>query len=381
MREALKHVGFLINPIAGMGGRVGLKGTDGVIEEARRRGAKAVAPQRARQTLRELARHLPEAPGFRWLTCAGAMGEDELLAAGFVAEDMIITHQPSIEPVAQDTKAAVASFLAQGVDLILFCGGDGTARDICEVTGLQVPILGIPSGVKMYSGVFGTNPVRTAEILLAFLQTRLTTAQVDILDLDETQYRADTWQVRLYHSALTPFEPTYTQSAKALIDVVGDNEIKASIAESLHEKFEHEPDTLVLLGPGSSVKSVAERWGLAKTLLGIDAVANGKLIGQDLNEADILTLLKKFTKCYVVLSPIGAQGFVLGRGNLQLSPKVIRAIGCDNIIVIATPAKLARTPVLQFDTGDASLDAALTEQGYVRVLTGYHRRRLVKAII
>jgi predicted polyphosphate/ATP-dependent NAD kinase len=379
----VKNIGFLINPIAGMGGRVGLKGTDGVSAEARRLGAEPVAPERAAQALAELARQLPasDALSIRWLTCSGSMGQDELLAAGFSSANIEVTYTTPVEPTAEDTRAAAAGFLARGVDLIVFCGGDGSARDICEVVGSRVPILGIPSGVKMYSGVFGTSPARTAEILLAFLQGSLTTAQVDVLDLDEAQYRDDTWQVRLYHCALTPFEPSYTQSAKALIDSADETQVKQAIAESLYEQFADEPDALILLGPGSSVRSLAQRWNVTKTLLGIDAIANGTLIASDLNESRILTLLESYSRRFLILSPIGAQGFVLGRGNLQLSPAVIRAIGCDNIIIIATPAKLARTPILRFDTGDRALDQELTRQGYVRVLTGYRRRRLVKAMV
>jgi predicted polyphosphate/ATP-dependent NAD kinase len=380
----MKRIGFLINPIAGMGGRVGLKGTDGVVEEARALGAEPVAPQRAAEALRELARLLARASGvppIRWLTCSGIMGEETLRSAGFSEGDVEVAHTTFGEPTSDDTKAAVTSFLARDADLILFCGGDGTARDICSVPGLQVPILGVPSGVKMYSGVFGTNPERTAEILLSFLQDRLTTSQADVLDVDEAQYREDEWNVRLFHAVLTPFEPTYTQSAKALIEEVGDVEIREEIAESLHEQFEREAGMLVLLGPGSTVKSIADRWGIDKTLLGIDAVADGKLLGKDLNERRILDLLPRFEKRRLVLSPIGAQGFVLGRGNLPLSPDVIRAIGLENIMVIATPAKLMRTPVLRFDTGDRALDDELACAGYVIVVTGYRRRRVVKVAV
>ena len=379
-----KFIGFLINPIAGMGGRVGLKGTDGVVDQARRLGATPVAGDRAFEALSTFARHVSTASGLPrigWITCAGAMGEEALLKAGFEAADIVVTHRPATEAGAGDTRAAVESFLARGVDLILFCGGDGTARDICVAAGSRVPILGIPSGVKMYSGVFGTNPARTAEILVAFLEDRLTIASVDVLDLDESLYRADTWHVRLYHTALTPFEPSLTQSAKALIEVAGEDEVKDAIADTLREQFANDLGLLVLLGPGSSVRSVAAHLGLEKTLLGIDAMADGELVGRDINECQILELLARYPRRALVLSPIGAQGFVLGRGNLPLSPEVIRAVGRDNIVVIATPAKLARTPILRFDTGDPSLDQELAAPGYVRVLTGYRRRRLVKVMI
>ena len=380
----VKRIGFLVNPIAGMGGRVGLKGTDGVVEQARALGAEPVARDRALDMLGELAALLSKtsgAPQICWLTCAGAMGEESLLAAGFGSADVDVVHRPSAEPSAADTRAAIERFSAAGVDLIVFCGGDGTARDICSVTGLNVPMLGIPSGVKMYSGVFGTSPKRTAEILLAFLNDELTTTEVEVLDLDEAQYREDQWNVRLYHAALTPFEPTYTQSAKAVIEATDDATVREEIAETLHEQVEREPGTLIVLGPGSTVKSIADRWGIDKTLLGIDALVDAELVGRDLNERALLELLPKYPNRRLILSPIGAQGFVLGRGNLQLSPNVIRAIGLNNIVVVATPAKLARTPVLRFDTGDAALDRELARHGHVFVITGYRRRRVVKTAV
>ena len=374
----MKQIGFVINPIAGMGGRVGLKGTDGVVVQARALGAQPVAPQRAAVALHELARLLSRVPRVRWLTCSGMMGEETLRSVGFSANDIEIVYTASGEPGADDTKNAVRRFLMRDVGFIVFCGGDGTARDICSVAGLKVPILGIPSGVKMYSGVFGTNPVRTAEIIFAFLQGELSTAQADVLDLDEARYREGEWKVRLYHAALTPYESAHIQSAKALIEGASDAAAKDTIAEYLLEQFEREEGVLILLGPGSTVKSVGDRWGIEKTLLGIDAVVDGRLAGSDLNERKILDLLGEFKKCKLVLSPIGAQGFVLGRGNLQLSPCVIRAIGLQNILVIATPAKLARTPVLRFDTGKVPLDNELTCKKFIRVITGYRRRRLVK---
>ena len=380
----MKRVGFLVNPIAGMGGRVGLKGTDGVVEQARALGAQPIANARAVEmlsTLHHLLARAPAAPAIRWLTCSGAMGEDALIEAGFDLADLQLVHAAPTEPASADTRAAVEHFLAADADIIVFCGGDGTARDICGMVGPDSPILGIPSGVKMYSGVFGTSPARTAEILVAFLEGRLATTRVDVLDLDEAQYREDEWNVRLYHAALTPYEPTYTQSAKALIETTDDADVRVAIAESLQEIVERHPGTLVLLGPGSTVKSIADRWGVETTLLGVDAVVDGRLAGRDLNERAILDLVSRYERHRLVLSPIGAQGFVLGRGNLQLSPAVIRAIGAENIVVVATPAKLARTPVLRFDTGDAELDRGLAGNGHVVVTIGYRRRRVVKTAI
>lgn len=378
----MPRVGFLINPIAGMGGRVGLKGTDEVAAEAVRRGAKPTANGRALEALSQF-KHLLDCalnpPTIEWLTAAGAMGCDALQTAGFTAVEVVCA--APIERSARDTRAAVEKFRAAGVDLILFCGGDGTARDICPMTGDATPVLGIPAGVKMYSGVFGVTPARTAEILMHYLAHEIGLARVEIVDLDEDKYRHDEWAVRLYMSAQTPFEPTYLQSAKVLISEADEEAIKDDIAEQLRDDMEAKPGTLFLLGPGSTVQAVGCALQIDKTLLGIDAVADGKIVGKDLAERQILDLLDRYSDCKLVLSPIGAQGFLLGRGNQPLSPAVIRRIGARNIIVLSTPAKLARTPLLRFDTGDAMLDVDMISRKFFAVIIGYHRTRLVKVAV
>jgi predicted polyphosphate/ATP-dependent NAD kinase len=182
--------------------------------------------------------------------------------------------------------------------------------------------------------------------------------------------------VRLFCSASTPYEPNYTQSAKALISERADATVKFEIAEYLKEEIDARPDTLFLLGPGSTVQTVADHLGVAKTLLGVDALLAGEIVAHDLNEQGILELLESHPLAELILSPIGAQGFVLGRGNLQISPAVVRQIGFSRLSIVATPAKLKRTPVLRFDTGDEALDKTLADQGYLSVITGYRRRRL-----
>ena len=373
-----RRIGFVINPIAGMGGRVGLKGTDGVLEEAIRRGAEPVAQDRAAQALARLKAALaadPELPAPAWLTCAGEMGEAALRRAGF--EAIRVIHSTSEPPGARDTVAAVRDCLEAGAELILFVGGDGTARDVTQAAGADTPCLGIPSGVKMYSGVFGVTPEGTADILVDYLRGALELTRVEVLDLDEDRYRQGDWAVRLVGDATTPFKPNVTQASKALISEAGDAQVKQEIAAWLGGEIAARPGTLVLLGPGSTVQAVAEQLGAAKTLLGIDALLGGELVGRDLNEAALLALLDDHPEALLVLSPIGAQGFVLGRGNLQISPAVLRRIGLDALRVVATPAKLRRTPCLRFDTGDAALDRDLCARGYLPVMTGYRRRRMV----
>jgi predicted polyphosphate/ATP-dependent NAD kinase len=367
-------LGFVVNPIAGMGGRVGLKGTDGVLDQALELGAEPVAPQRVQVFLKKLSSIIEsrriEEP-IEWLTCAGSMGEDYL-------EPIEVVYSPGETTSASDTIEACKKFLERGVSLIVFCGGDGTARDIWQTVGEEVPIIGIPSGVKMHSGVFGMNPEATAEIVAAFISGELDIAEGEILDLDEEKYREGEWHIRLFGTARTPYEPTYVQVSKVQVEAVGEEAIKEEIAESIVEDMEDDPDALFILGSGSTVGAVSKELGIEFSLLGVDAVVNKELIAKDVNESKLLGLLEKYPKVKLVISPIGAQGFILGRGNLQLSPEVIRRIGIDNITIISPPAKLAQTPVLRVDTGDKELDEMFYEKQYLRVVFRYKTMRLVK---
>ncbi len=369
-------IGFLINPIAGMGGKVGLKGTDGVLDQAIELGAKPVAQEKAGKMLSRLREIYPEK--IDWLTCRGDMGEKALDEAGF---GFSIAYDSTEEASQKDTLAAAKSFMEAGVDLIIFCGGDGTARDIVSVIEKNVPVLGIPSGVKMYSGVFGISPARTAEVLDGFLKEELDLAEVEIMDLDEDKYRQGDWSVRLYYSANTPFESTLVQSSKMMIEAASDETIKEEIGEYIEELVSEQQDTLFLLGPGGTLEFIGNMLGIEKTLLGIDAIAGGQEVGTDLNEEGILKLFNEYNKIKLILSPIGSQGFVLGRGNLQLSPQVIRTIGRENIMVVSTPAKLQRTPKLRFDTGDADLNSELAGRGWFSVVIGYRLSRLAEVSI
>ena len=368
----MAKVGFLVNPIAGMGGRVGLKGTDGMAEEARRMGAEPVSGEHAIIMLRRLL-ELPH--DAEWLTCSGEMGAEYLEKVDI---DSSIVHEASGNTGREDTLAAARRFLEEKADIILFSGGDGTARDIVSAVKREIPVLGIPSGVKMYSGVFGVTPAKTAEVLAGFLSGELKPAEVEIMDLDEDKYRAGEWAVRLYDSALTPFESTLVQTSKEMVSEASDADIIAEIGEYIEELTKEEPETLFLLGPGGTLEAIGNMLGMDKTLLGVDAFAGGSQVGKDLNESSLLKLIDKYNKVKLILSPIGSQGFVLGRGNLQLSPEVVRRIRRDDIMIVSTPAKLDRTPTLRFDTGDPDLDRELAGRGWFSVVVTYRTSRLAK---
>lgn len=355
----MKRIGFLINPVAGMGGAVGLKGTDGNVDEARRRGALPNAKNRAMITLALLAHN----PGLRFVTCSGAMGEDALRETG--VEDFQAVYHYTGESSAQDTRRAAQCFLNAGIDLILFCGGDGTARDIFDVAGRTVPVLGIPAGVKMYSAVFAVDPSTAAELVTGHEGQSLRDSEV--MDVDEDAYRAGELKTRLYGVARTPSLLGKIQFSKHVFEEGDEGRAKGEIARFIREIMI--PDVLYILGAGTTTEAIAREMGINKTLLGVDVVKNGKTVTMDADEKTLWALLEHGAEVKIIISPIGAQGFILGRGNQQISARIVRMVGIRNIIVVATPHKLRETPVLYVDSGDPALDEEFGDS--VLVVSGY----------
>ncbi len=371
-------VGFIVNPIAGMGGRVGLKGTDDVLDEAVDLGAKPVAPEKAEETLRDyLSNYSKKMDDIFWFTCSGSMGSDELNKVGVKNIEVVYTSNKKYTS-SDDTKKACKIFLEKKVDLILFCGGDGTIRDIFSVVDKKIPVLGIPAGVKMHSGVFGVNTRAVAKMLNEFVNHSLTVGDVDVMDLDEKLYRKGEWKIKLFGIAKGIVEPTYVQVGKTVFESVSDDVVRDEIAEHILDEMDKYKDHLFLMGSGGTIDYISRKIGLDNTLLGIDAVYNKKIVARDINEKGILDLLEKYPKVKVILSPIGAQGFILGRGNLQLSPAVIKKVGLNNIIVVSTPSKLVSTPFLRVDTGDRDLDLLFAEKEFMMVVIGYRLSRVVR---
>ncbi len=353
----MRRIGFLINPVAGMGGSVGLKGTDGNADEARRRGALPRAQDRAAVTLQLLAKN----PDLFFLTCSGEMGESALRACG--VSQFQVAYQYEGSSTAENTKKAVAAFLREGVDLVLFCGGDGTARDVFEVTQRTVPVLGIPAGVKMYSAVFALDPAVAA----ALVSGPYTLQDAEVMDVDEEAYRRGVLDTHLFGIARVPARAHMTQVAKQVFEEADEERAKEEIARFLEEVML--PSVLYIIGAGTTTEAIARRQGIRKTLLGVDVVTDGGLVASDVDEKTLLDLTGSYPETRIIVSPIGAQGFILGRGNQQISPAVIRKAGLQNLIVVATPHKLRETPSLYVDTGDPALDGEFGES--VQVISGY----------
>lgn len=360
MRATRGRIGFLINPIAGMGGPVGLKGTDGLSKEAEAKGAKPRAKERARACLKLLSRE-KDRPLF--LSASGSMGENCLNESDLDCRVVNSTPQVSSR---DDTIRTVQAFLDEGVDLILFCGGDGTARDIAGVAG-NTPILGIPAGVKMHSGVFAASPQAAADLTARFLNGELKLRETEIVDVDEELYRSGELQTKLYSLAQTPYLPVLVSERKRIYSSSYEDEFKDQIALFASEFMRD--GSAYIIGAGTTTSRIADILGLEKTLLGVDVIKEGKVLIKDASENDLLELLDREKKVMIILSPIGAQGFILGRGNQQISAAVIRKVGIDRLIIISTPHKLAEIPYLMVDTGDEELDGALA--GKRQVVTGY----------
>jgi predicted polyphosphate/ATP-dependent NAD kinase len=353
-------IGFLINPIAGMGGSVGLKGTDGLVDEALRLGAHPIAEERAEICMDELNIDA------LILTCSGAMGEDVLRLSSLGYE---VVYSFEGRSTSKDTKNACREFLENGVEFLLFCGGDGTARDVYSVVGTDIPILGIPAGVKMHSAVFAISPKGAAKMVEQFIEGKAEVRDAEVMDTDEAAYRRNELRMKVFGYARTPYEPVLVQQGKSLFQSVSEERAKEEIAQFACEFMRD--GSLYILGAGTTIHKIAELLGLGeeKTLLGVDAVKNGVLVAKDMNERALLQLLEKEQKAKLLVSPIGAQGFVFGRGNQQISAAVLEKIGIDNVIVLATPHKLSETPFLLVDTGSEELDEKLS--GYMSVVCGY----------
>ena len=369
-----RKIGLVVNPIAGMGGRVGLKGTDNVVEEAIKRGAEKVAPKRMVEMLQEF-RRIHEENDVLWLTCGGEMGAMELEQAGY--SDYEIVYNPPERTTSEDTKKACDILVEKGVELIVFCGGDGTARDVHSAVQNRVPILGIPSGVKMHSGVFAVSPRAGAEILDEYLHGQLEIVEGEIMDLDEDLYRQGKWNIKLYGTAKMPHEPTYIQTGKMMVMGMSEEEVLEAIADHIIEEIMSHPNTVYVLGSGSTMKYIGDKLGVDKTLLGEDVYYRGKLIKKDATEKDILDAIEG-REAKIIVSPIGGQGFIFGRGNQQISPEVIKRVGIDNIIIVSTPAKLNATPVLRVDLDDPEVMEMFRKRKYLFVVTGYHQKVLRK---
>ncbi len=357
------RLGLIVNPVAGLGGRVGLKGSDGVEVQQRAlaMGAVPMASSRAAEALIAIG----ELTDIELMVWPGQMGEDAAIQC-----DLPHTVVGSTDPgrtTAEDTRIAAETMREAGARLILFTGGDGTARDVHDAVGTELPALGIPAGVKIHSAAFAINPVAAGQLASLFIRgmTRHS-KEMEVLDIDEEALRQGEIVVRLYGYLDVPFRVSMIQNLKSAT-APGEEAAMLAIAESITDGMDD--DTVYIIGPGTTTRSIVSLMGLEKTLIGVDVVRGGSLSAADANESDILELIRG-RKSKIIVTPVGGQGCIFGRGNQQISPEVIRTVGVENIIIVATPGKLhsLTTRPLWVDTGDVATDSTL--HGHYRVVTG-----------
>jgi len=357
-------IGLVVNPIAGVGGPFAAKGSDdpALVKQAHAAGIMSKAPDRAHRAM---------------IACLRLIDAEVVTGPGFLGQsacgDATLVDMPALTGCAQDTRNLVSE-LQDRVDLILFCGGDGTARDVVAANTKGVPILGIPAGVKMHSGVFGRSPEWAGQAAAEFLSDPARRVDmVEVMDIDEAERRQGRLSARLYAVTRTPAQRGGRQGPKAAGgDLIAD--MDAAIADYVRRM---DAETLYLLGPGTTMNALKDRIG-SGSLLGVDAALTRAIMARDLSESAILDLLTRHTEARIVLTVVGGQGFVLGRGNQQLSARVIRAVGPGRIDVICASAKLAALDPqeLTIDTGDITLDTQMA--GYWQIMTGPGRRQVVR---
>jgi len=372
-------LGLVINPLAGIGGAVGLKGSDGreIVEQALQKGAHPLAQQRALSALSRMKASVPQ-PVY---TAGGAMGYDALSHAGITAQ--VVYSPAGEETTASDTEQAVIALCESGVDLLMFAGGDGTARDVLNAlrrhgSEEKMTVIGIPAGCKIHSAVYAVTPAQAGELVAGLASGQLYSVKAaEVMDLDEDAFRAGQVKASCYGYMNVPVDEQRMQAMKQ-----GGVDTESLVLQDIAADFiDHmEDNVLYLIGSGTTTAAVMESLGLENTLLGIDAIINSELIANDLSEQQILALLdsEDYASAKIVVTAIGGQGHIFGRGNQQFSPAVIRRVGSDNIMIVATRNKLRSLEgrPLRVDTGDVELDAELA--GIRQIVTGYEQRTLYR---
>jgi len=367
--DSKKTLGFIVNPIAGMGGAVGLKGTDGkdILEKAIDLGAEPVAPARAESFLSELKAIKKDV---QLIVGAGLMGETEARNHGYSCK---VFGEKREETKPEDTVEIAKRIVEEDVDLLIFCGGDGTARDVLNAVDKQVPVLGVPTGVKMHSAVFAVDPKAAARIASRFLRKQLPLWEAEVMDIDEEAFRRGRVSARLHGYLLTPYEPRLIQGSK-MASPMTESDVRNQAAIAIYVIETMKADVVYIISAGTTTRIIGDLLDEKKTLLGMDLFCNKKIIAKDVNEKQILEAIKDKT-ARIIVTPIGGQGFIFGRGNQQISSEVIRQVGIDNIIVIATKNKMKNLKTLKVDTGDTELDAAF--RGTIKVVTDYKMEQKV----
>lgn len=390
------RIGIVVNPDAGLGGKLGFKGSDGRAAEARAAGAEDRAGPRMLQCLTHLQtltasslnRNQTSLTFVAWQGRMGSTWVPEIQSAQTVGTEWVGNTPDSTS--AEDTSNLVNALLDAKVDALLYAGGDGTTRDIVKAlehrgeAAQATPLIGVPGGVKMHSGCFATTPKAAAEVVLSFALGDLRTAITEVMDLDEVVYQEGVWKVRMYGEAWTPSSPRFMQGAKEQVERVSEDDSIEGLANHIGSLLQDEDDLMVVWGSGGTLRRMGEHLNQSLTLLGID-IQHGESLHTDLNETELIRIIGGHVDndgqqrpLLLLLSPMGGQGFLIGRGNLQLSPSVLRLVGHTNLLGVATPSKLIGLEAVRIDTGDESLDDEFQAKRFIKILQGFRTTRLIR---
>ena len=390
------RIGIVVNPDAGLGGKLGFKGSDGRAAEARAAGAEDRAGPRMLQCLTHLQtltesslnRNQTSLTFVAWQGRMGSTWVPEIQSAQTVGTEWVGNTPDSTS--AEDTSNLVNALLDAKVDALLYAGGDGTTRDIVKAlehrgeAAQATPLIGVPGGVKMHSGCFATTPKAAAEVVLSFALGDLRTAITEVMDLDEVVYQEGVWKVRMYGEAWTPSSPRFMQGAKEQVERVSEDDSIEGLANHIASLLQDEDDLMVVWGSGGTLRRMGEHLNQSLTLLGID-IQHGESLHTDLNETELIRIIGGHVDndgqqrpLLLLLSPMGGQGFLIGRGNLQLSPSVLRLVGHTNLLGVATPSKLIGLEAVRIDTGDESLDDEFQAKRFIKILQGFRTTRLIR---
>jgi predicted polyphosphate/ATP-dependent NAD kinase len=388
------RIGIVVNPDAGLGGRLGFKGSDGRAKEAREAGADDRSGPRMKECLEHL-HHILNTGLNRSKLAIQFVGWEGRMGNAWLPESIDHSNFEAVgvtpqSTTADETTSLVEKLVEANVDVILYAGGDGTTRDIVlaldkiRTDEEKTPLVGVPGGVKMHSGCFATTPKAAAEVVLSFGLGDLQCAITEVMDLDEEIYQQGEWRVRMYGEAWTPSSPRYMQGAKEQVERESEEDTLEGLAKHVDMLIEEDEHLMVIWGSGGTLQRMGKHVDKSLTLLGID-ISVGPTLHNDLNEQGLIELISNHVDDegndlprLLLLSPMGGQGFLIGRGNLQLSPAVLRLVGMDNILGVATPSKLLGLDSLRIDTGDGNLDEQFKQKRFIKVLQGFRTTRLLR---
>ncbi len=314
----MRKIAFFINPRAGEGKKLGLKSSDDIPQADYSESESTIIGRNFVSSIT-----FPESvhlimPDFEIYKSDGFMQFPYTLVKGW--------NNPSSSA---DTKNFAKKAISEGAELLVFVGGDGTARDLLDAVGHAVPVIGVPAGIKMYSSVFAYTWMDAVKELEFFLSNSVKFEDKEILDYDFKEDR-----LKLFGEMSGIQSKTYNQDPKQVFASTDISSLGYGIAADMSSEISY------IIGPGSTCNSILEALGVPGTdLLNFKIVKNRRVVKSRAGEEDILAAMKD-GNYRLIISPIGGMGILVGRGNYELSDRVLTELRPENLIIVATREKM-----------------------------------------